>query len=163
MQNGFNDFLSKPIDTAHLNTMLGNWIPIEKQRGTEKSKIKEGSLQTPSPDIISIDDLDTKKGVHLSEGKIESYYEALADFYKEGQERKNGIGKCLDADDFYMLITHVHALKNAASYVGADELAKVASALEETGLSTDLSHIKDDVNHFLTMLERVLSNIKTVL
>ncbi|MDR2922577.1 MAG: response regulator [Treponema sp.] len=34
LENGFNDFLSKPIDTVKLNTVLGNWIPKEKQHGS---------------------------------------------------------------------------------------------------------------------------------
>jgi len=31
LSNGFNDFLSKPIDIMKLNTILGKWIPREKQ------------------------------------------------------------------------------------------------------------------------------------
>jgi len=31
LSNGFNDFLSKPIDTIKLNAILGKWIPKEKQ------------------------------------------------------------------------------------------------------------------------------------
>jgi CheY-like chemotaxis protein len=33
LKNGFNDFLSKPIDTIKLNTTLEKWIPKEKQKG----------------------------------------------------------------------------------------------------------------------------------
>jgi CheY-like chemotaxis protein len=32
LKNGFNDFLSKPIDTIKLNTTLEKWIPKEKQK-----------------------------------------------------------------------------------------------------------------------------------
>jgi len=31
LSNGFDDFLSKPIDTIKLNAILGKWIPKEKQ------------------------------------------------------------------------------------------------------------------------------------
>ena len=31
LENGFNDFLSKPIDTIRLNAILEKWIPKEKQ------------------------------------------------------------------------------------------------------------------------------------
>ena len=33
LQNGFNDFLPKPIETVQLNTVLENWIPKEKRQG----------------------------------------------------------------------------------------------------------------------------------
>ena len=32
LEKGFNDFLSKPIDTAELNAVLKKWIPQNKQR-----------------------------------------------------------------------------------------------------------------------------------
>ena len=32
LQSGFNDFLSKPIDTVQLNSVLAKWIPKGKQR-----------------------------------------------------------------------------------------------------------------------------------
>jgi CheY-like chemotaxis protein len=32
LENGFNDFLSKPIDTVKLNTVLEKWIPETKQK-----------------------------------------------------------------------------------------------------------------------------------
>jgi len=36
LENGFNDFLSKPIDTAKLNSVLEKWLPENKiQRQTE--------------------------------------------------------------------------------------------------------------------------------
>jgi len=31
LANGFNDFLSKPIDTIKLNAILAKWLPKEKQ------------------------------------------------------------------------------------------------------------------------------------
>jgi FixJ family two-component response regulator len=31
LENGFNDFLSKPIDTVKLDELLRRWIPKDKQ------------------------------------------------------------------------------------------------------------------------------------
>ena len=38
IENGFNDFLSKPIDTAELNTILEKWLPKEKQESKDGKK-----------------------------------------------------------------------------------------------------------------------------
>jgi CheY-like chemotaxis protein len=32
LENGFNDFLSKPIDMVQLNRVLAQWIPAGKRR-----------------------------------------------------------------------------------------------------------------------------------
>ncbi|MDR2575026.1 MAG: response regulator [Treponema sp.] len=42
LQNGFNDFLSKPIDTIKLDSILEKWIPREKQHGSVIIGRKEG-------------------------------------------------------------------------------------------------------------------------
>jgi CheY-like chemotaxis protein len=34
LENGFNDFLSKPIDTVKLNAALERWIPRDKQENS---------------------------------------------------------------------------------------------------------------------------------
>jgi CheY-like chemotaxis protein len=41
LENGLNDFLSKPIDTIKLNSILEKWIPREKQRGSVINTRKE--------------------------------------------------------------------------------------------------------------------------
>jgi CheY-like chemotaxis protein len=45
LDNGFNDFISKPIDTIQLNVVLEKWIPKNKQeardgRGMEKTALR---------------------------------------------------------------------------------------------------------------------------
>jgi len=42
LENGLNDFLSKPIDTIKLNSVLEKWIPREKQHGSVINSRKEG-------------------------------------------------------------------------------------------------------------------------
>jgi PAS domain S-box-containing protein len=42
LENGLNDFLSKPIDTIKLNSVLQKWIPKEKQHGSVIKNKKEG-------------------------------------------------------------------------------------------------------------------------
>jgi len=42
LKNGLNDFLSKPIDTIKLNSVLERWIPKEKQHGSVITNRKEG-------------------------------------------------------------------------------------------------------------------------
>jgi CheY-like chemotaxis protein len=43
LQNGFNDFLSKPIDTIKLNAVLEKWIPKKKRQILTKVEAKNGT------------------------------------------------------------------------------------------------------------------------
>jgi PAS domain S-box-containing protein len=41
LESGLNDFLSKPIDTIKLNSVMEKWIPREKQHGSVVNNMKE--------------------------------------------------------------------------------------------------------------------------
>jgi CheY-like chemotaxis protein len=43
LQNGFNDFLSKPIDTIKLNAVLEKWIPKEKRQVITTEEVENGT------------------------------------------------------------------------------------------------------------------------
>ncbi|HCC36973.1 MAG TPA: hypothetical protein DEQ14_04820 [Treponema sp.] len=50
LENGFQDYLSKPIDTAKLDVILNKWVRnLEKENSSEwKAEIER--LQNPPPD-----------------------------------------------------------------------------------------------------------------
>jgi len=101
LQNGFNDFLSKPVDIIKLNVILEHWLPKEKQE--EASVIFKNSI-----------DLHT-----------------LAVFYSDGNKKLKEIEECLQAENYSLYTIHVHALKSALANIGAKELSDSAKALEE--------------------------------
>ena len=161
LQNGFDDYLSKPIDIVQLNMILEEWIPKEKQVNSvmENRKIKRLVPKT----ALVIEGLNIDKGIIFSGGVTESYYEILAAFVEDGMERKEGIKKCLDGGNLSMYVTHVHALKSAAANIGAELLSDAASALETAGQQKDLYFIETNNEFFLMMLERLLMDISGAL
>jgi len=163
LQSGFNDFLSKPIDTVKLNTVLEKWIPKDKQIDSSMKNEKAVNTNELPPVTITIEGLDTKRGIRLSGGTVEYYFETLAAFHEDGQERKNEICKCLNGNDLPLYAIHVHALKGASANIGADELSKAAYDLEMAGRRGDLTFIESNNDHFQTMLEQILDNISNVL
>jgi CheY-like chemotaxis protein len=52
LQNGFDDFLSKPIDTVMLNAILKKWVPKEKQAD---SALESGKTKSPHLPVIEIE------------------------------------------------------------------------------------------------------------
>jgi HPt (histidine-containing phosphotransfer) domain-containing protein len=160
LANGFDDFLSKPIDTVRLNTLLEKWVPKDKQYGSVMS-IKAAD-HASSPTDIAIAGLNTKKGIKLS-GSIDDYYEILAIFYDDWLERGKEITKSLDAGDLSLYTTIVHALKGSAATIGADNLSEAAYTLEMAGVHSNLAYIRANNNNTLQMLMQLLENIDTFL
>jgi len=160
LNSGFNDFLSKPIDTAALNSALEKWIQKSKQ--ISSSATSSGAVISDMA-ITEIEGLDMEKGVRFSGGATESYLETLATFCEDALKRKSDIRKCIDDGDMPLYITNVHALRGASANIGADDLSEVANALEQAGLRGDLDFIKRNNDKFLAMLFRVTDSINSAL
>jgi len=160
LSNGFNDFLSKPIDIVLLNTILEKWIPKEKRAGSADKAANTNESGLPA---IEIEGLDVKKGFHLTGGKIEYYYETLAAFYEDGLERIMEIKKCLDTGNLDLYTIHVHALKSASASIGSDKIPEAAYLLETAGKTNDLAFIEANNESFLLELKQLLNHINNTL
>jgi len=160
MENGFDDFMSKPIDTIVLNTILEKWIPKEKQSGflANKSKQKKSKIRD-----LKIKGLDTKRGVNLSGGDMDNYYETLMMFLEDGADREDKMLTCINEGDLSMYTTHVHALKGAAANIGAVELSEAALVLEKAGVNGDIEFIKKNNDSLISLLEHLMNDIDRIL
>jgi len=136
LANGFNDFLSKPIDIIKMNAILEKWIPKEKQEKTTETVYKNES------------------NVNL---------EVLSTFHRDGVNKIEEIKKCLETDNYNLYTIYVHALKSASASIGALELSEMAKDLENAGKQQDLAYIKQHNPEFLNALKIVLDDINKVL
>jgi len=136
LANGFNDFLSKPIEIIKMNEILAKWLPKEKQ---------EKSLEVVYKDELNMD------------------LEVLATFHKDGVNKIEEIKKCLETDNYHLYTIYVHALKSASASIGAKDLSEMAKALENAGRQADAVYIKEHNLEFINALEVVLDNISKVL
>ncbi|MDR1936112.1 MAG: response regulator, partial [Candidatus Accumulibacter sp.] len=71
LKNGFDDFLSKPIEIAQLYEIMDKWVPKDKRRPAEAAK-----SQNEEHDL-SIEGIDVARGVATIGGSLPAYLEAL--------------------------------------------------------------------------------------
>jgi CheY-like chemotaxis protein/HPt (histidine-containing phosphotransfer) domain-containing protein len=163
LENGFNDFLSKPIDTVMLNSVLKKWIPKEKQKNPAAGDTKMAGYYCdggPIPEIaLKISGVDMEKGVSQTGGNIDYYVETLTSFYGDSIERINKIKNSLDTGDIPLYTTYVHAMKSASASVGAGGLSQTAAALESAGQMGNVDYLKENTDIFISELETLLGGI----
>jgi len=162
LSEGLNDFISKPIEIAKLNSVLDKWIPKEKQKSpadTSAGAGYGGSGADAGIVNIKIDGVDVKRGVTLSGGNGTLYLRALAMFYDDGFEKIAEIKRCLEMEDIQLYTTHVHGLKSASASIGANSLSESARALEIAGKEANQTFINEQNPKFLMELETLLRNI----
>ena len=149
LNNGFDDFLSKPIDTRNLNVVLNNFIrdkyPIETREAArkEKQKMLEEAAKVTSVNIdnMSVEDL----FIYDSEEAIMIIDELLS---KEN---------LLHNGDLEKYIITIHGLKSALANIGETELSNLALQLEKAGNDHDINFIKINTPRFISELSALIN------
>ena len=144
---GFHDYLTKPINSTHLENMLIKYLPKDKviiSDGTETNSsflIHNSSLDLPEW-LMNVEGIDTAEGVEHC-GDVESYLDALTVFAESVSTGVKEIAEFFENEDWKNYTTKVHALKSSAKVVGANELSERAMRLEDAGNSGYIDEIKE--------------------
>jgi len=158
LEHGFNDFLSKPIDTDLLGSILQQWIPEEK-----KIAVNKVYDDKENDNIIKIAGVDTKTGIVLTGGTINGYLNVLNVYCNNVNDKLQEIQKCMEDSNIPLLTTYVHALKSASANIGAKKSSEAAGALEDAGLNNDVEYINENLPSFIYDLKMLIENIKNEL
>jgi HPt (histidine-containing phosphotransfer) domain-containing protein len=167
LENGFDDFLSKPVDMTELNNILEKWISAEKQEEQDYQESQENhdpaepelNAGTTGGNTIKIDGVDTATGILMTGGTTEGYLRILRVYYSDGLEKIKQLESCLNRSDLIMYTIHAHALKGASSSIGAAALSEAAENLEAAGKRRDLQYIQENNARFTEELTKLLDNI----
>ena len=157
LENGFDDFLSKPIDTIKLNDILEKFIPKSKQKELSAKRSKPSKEKKHG---IEIEGLDVTKGITRSGGKKDFYLKTLTSFCKDGDKGITAINNSLKTGNIPLYTTLIHGMKSAASYIGAVKLAKAAHTLELAGGREDMGFIEKHNQEFISSLKILIGNIQ---
>jgi len=186
IENGFNDFLAKPIDISKLDEILDCWIPEEKRK--EGSEIRDQGMESvvsnhsenintqsqgtktpvpraaaPIPHLLAIPGVDTAKGIAMTGGTLLTYKQVLSLFCKDIEQRLPLLQKTPETDALPALVTHVHALKSASASIGAAEVSARAAELETAGKGGDLAFIRKNLPAFAEQLAELIHDVKKAL
>jgi len=150
LKNGFDGFISKPIDIRQLNVSLNRLIrdkqPAEVVEAAQKEKAEldkkfiAGSSQHVDSQLAEIFARDGEKAASVLENLL-----------------KNNLRR---EEDVHMYIINVHAMKSALANIGETELSAAAMRLEQAGREKDINVMKAETNAFIDGLYAVIAKIK---
>ena len=151
LKNGFDDFISKPIDIRQLNLCLNRLIrdkqSAEVLEAAQKEKLELDKKQKPGHGHNQIDSQLALVFARDAEKAVESIKASM----------KNNLNS---EEDLHMYIINVHAMKSALANIKANELSAIAFRLEQAGREKDINVILSETNNFLEKLGMVISDIK---
>jgi CheY-like chemotaxis protein len=160
LENGFNDYLSKPIEIATMNAIIKKWVPKEKQINTGLDTVQKSEAENSG---FEIPGLDTVNGIRMTGGTETGYRQVLTAFYKDARERLTWFDHEDAAKNINTFTAHIHALKSAAATIGGAELSKEAADLETAGNTGDLAAIREGLPNFTQHLTEMVTEISKAL
>lgn len=151
LKAGFDDFLTKPIETDKLEGMLMDYLPQEKIL-VDCSENTAAEEKLPVPDsLVPLQDadwLDLATGIENS-GSADAYLPLLKIFYESLDEKADEIDAFYAAENWQDYTIKVHALKSSARIIGAAAFGEEAQQLENAGKSGDIDYIRSHHAEFI--------------
>lgn len=163
LRNGFQDFISKPLDKNELHQMLCKWIPQERRQSVEGTKEAEEKLMRADKAELFMSGVDVNAAMGAHTGGMEDYLELLELYYMDGEEKSALLEKLVEAEDFKNYEIEVHGLKSASANIGAFEFSELAKSHEFAAKEGDYQLIRDGLAKLLSEYNYLLREIKRVL
>ncbi len=159
ISEGFDDYLTKPVDAEKLEKMLMEYLPKDKVTLTElnaadaNGKQEDNGEETQIPEILeplkTADWIDLETGL-MNSGGLESYMPLLKIFYSTLDEKADEIQRFYEQEDWKNYTIQVHALKSSARIIGASGFGEKAQLLENAGKEGDEKYILTEHEGFLS-------------
>ncbi len=133
LNQGFQAFLSKPIDIAKLDSVLRRWV-----RNKDK-EARPGALAAPPPEdlpgaqgpaALRIDGVDTEKALERFAGSEEVFLDVLRSYSANTRALLGRLEEHLAAGNMDAYAIAVHGVKGASYGIAAQEAGKLAEGLE---------------------------------
>lgn len=165
LENGFQDFITKPLDRKPLHEALLRWIPeekiIESEAWLDVSKVDDSrSIQFRK---VVIEGIDTDEVVRHYSGSIEDYLELLNLYCLDGNRKLTVLRELWEKRDYKTYGIEVHGLKSASANVGAMGVSAGAKEQEKAVDRGDTVFVDAHVQELLAAYEAQIEYISKYL
>jgi CheY-like chemotaxis protein len=149
LENGFDAFISKPIDIRQLNALLNRLIrDIQPPEVIEAARRQKGDLNA---DDVPLQPSVDRQLASIFARDAEKTVVALETMYTNQYRRD---------DDMHMFVVNVHSMKSALANIGEAELAAFAHKLEQAGREKNIAVMLAEAPAFLDALHATIEKIK---
>jgi len=155
LSNGFDGFISKPIDIRQLNVLLNKFIRDKQPPGVIEEVLRQKEL------------FEEKKEPGEAVPEQEVTAELAGIFVRDAEKAVAVLEKLPEDPNTYsddamqMYVVNVHAMKSALANINQTELSGTALKLEEAGRKRDTALISAETPAFLNALRDLVKEIKS--
>lgn len=178
LQDGFTDYLSKPIASDVLEAMIKKYLPDElivsanntdevldgvdnEEERTIESLVTDEQRRV-TEELKKISEIDVSQGI-VAAGGIDSYVNVVKMFSTSAESRMEMIADYYAREVLEDYTIQVHALKSSARLLGAMKLSEDARQLEMAGKSQDTDYIKRYTPALIAKYGAIAEELKGIL
>ena len=157
---GFDNYLTKPIDSEKLEDLLVTMLPDELVEDPlpedEMSNTKPDTYDDLPEDIRSLDGelIDVATGLK-NNMSAEIYRTVLESFFNSSSAQESELEQLYANNNYTDYTIKVHAIKSSARIIGATAFGEDAQKLEDAGKSNDTDYIHANHGDFIKSFENL--------
>ncbi len=170
LKEGFQDYLTKPIDADKFENMLIEYLPSNVVYLTHNMDINDAYEEEEAGNELSIREsqlylmgFNLRNGLKYMGGDKVLYGKVLHDFHSILQEKEEALKDFLNKGDMPGYTIIVHSLKGNARNVGADDLADEAFELEKMAKAGQLEDVTVRSPILFSMMNNMRNSLKVYL
>ena len=153
LKNGFNGFISKPIDSREMNHVLNEYIRNKKPpEVVEAARREQRRIDYGNTSDTGVSDELAAAAVHDAENALA----VLEELFPKINEENAGSS----AADMKLFAATVHGMKSALANIGEHSLSNTALKLEKASANGETAVLLAETKGFLNSLRLVIEKIK---
>jgi CheY-like chemotaxis protein len=180
LRNGFQAFLSKPIDIIRLDLIVNHYVrnkqierelslsgqqPASPENHDKKEETGSGLLTGRS-----LEGIDFAAGLKRFDGNEETYLDIVKSYSSQLFDLSKTVRSCMpktelppSAETLHNYEIAVHSIKSTSYTVGAKQIGSIAEALEKAAAKGDVEFVKTRNGDLLEAMERLSPKLKDFL
>jgi signal transduction histidine kinase/CheY-like chemotaxis protein len=174
LANGFQDFLSKPIDIIRMDEVINTWVR-DKDKEKELGLVANAGTSADSPtgpeDFAApsavfqearIEGLDIEAGLERFSGDEDAYISTLRSYAQNTVPLIDAIRE-VTAENLPQIAVTVHGIKGSSYSISAHAVGKQAEELEHAAKAGDFAFVSGNIDAFIANVEEFLSRLNDFL
>lgn len=164
LNNGFQDFITKPLDRQSLHTVLLKWISEEKRIKEETSIEADNIAENDTVESqVKIEGIEIEEILERYPDGLEDYF-ALLDLYcLDGKRKQIVLRELWEKHDYKNYGIEVHGLKSASANVGAMAISRSAKEQEMAVDRGDIAYVDAHAEQLLMAYATQIDHISQFL
>ncbi|MDR3076559.1 MAG: response regulator, partial [Synergistaceae bacterium] len=175
LENGFNDFLSKPIDVVKLDAILNRWVRDREtgEPGNEPAieiEAEQAAESVSMPDARAADllnrhleGIDFEAGLKRLDGNAAAYLSVLQSYVAHTSCLLDEIRAIPARETLPDYAALVHGLKGASYSVCAHEVGRIAEAIETAAKKPDYEFVWTNHDAFISAADLFIGDLARLL